>query len=35
MSDIVENSQLKFLISPVDNEIFNSQKDKKFTNAVE
>lgn len=35
MSDIVENNQLKFLISPLENDIFNTQKDKKFSDAIE
>jgi hypothetical protein len=35
MSDIVENSQLKFLISPNESEIFDKQKERKFVDAVE
>lgn len=35
MSDIVENKQLKFLICPNQTDIFEMQKEKKFTEAVE
>lgn len=35
MSDIVENKQLKFLIVPNQTDIFENQKEKKFTEAVE
>lgn len=35
MSDIVENKQLKFLIVPNQAEVFDREKESKFSNAVE